>query len=207
MNRFVLGMMVSTVGMSLTCGEIQAQARGSGQAATRSGPSSRGNGPSVGAQANRAPVSTNSRQPLSATTGALVNRAPTTGSARAPVAAPSRNPVANTAAKNTQSQVANPSNGAARTQTARGIPAPRNFYTNYAQRFSRGYYFRSRPSCWSGRSWVARYRCWCRWCPVTCCYYWCAPYNCYYPVGYCPTGEYNYVEPSGDTSVSGFSTT
>jgi hypothetical protein len=77
-----------------------------------------------------------------------------------------------------------------------GRPAPRGFYSNYAKRFSHGHWFRHRHSSWGARCWHARYRCWCRWCPVTCCsYYWCGPYNCYFPVTYCPTGSYDYEEP------------
>jgi hypothetical protein len=73
--------------------------------------------------------------------------------------------------------------------------APAGFYS-HARRFSHGHWFRHRHSCWGSRCWNAHYHCWCRWCPVTCCnYYWCAPYNCYFPVGYCPTGSYDYPEP------------
>ena len=76
-----------------------------------------------------------------------------------------------------------------------GRAAPAGFYT-HARRFSHGHWFRHRHSCWGARCWNAHYHCWCRWCPVTCCnYYWCAPYNCYFPVGYCPTGSYDYPEP------------
>ncbi len=74
--------------------------------------------------------------------------------------------------------------------------APAGFYT-HAHRFGHGYWFRHRHACWGPRCWNAQYRCWCRWCPVTgCYYYWCGPNSCYYPVGYSPTGSYDYPEPA-----------
>jgi hypothetical protein len=73
--------------------------------------------------------------------------------------------------------------------------APQGFF-NHARRFSGGHWFRSRPSVWTHRFWHPHHRCWCWRCPVTSCdYYWCGPYNAYFPITYCPTGSYDYPLP------------
>ena len=90
--------------------------------------------------------------------------------------------------KGTSGKTMNFSNGG---QGSRGS-FDRNYHLTHGTRFDHGYFYRGRDHFqWSYRTWNSRYGCFTYWDPCTSCnYYWCQPYNCFYPVTYCPCGTY-----------------
>jgi hypothetical protein len=72
----------------------------------------------------------------------------------------------------------------------------KDYHKKFGTSFKYGYFYKGKSHRhWTSCYWSKSYGCTIYWCPCTCeWYYWCQPYDCYYPVSYCPTGCYSYDE-------------
>src|SRR5437870_8071136 len=63
-----------------------------------------------------------------------------------------------------------------------------NYHLSHGVKFSHGYFYRGLNHYhWSHRYYDSKFDRYCYYDPCTCCYYyWCQPYQCYYPCDYTP---------------------
>jgi len=74
---------------------------------------------------------------------------------------------------------------------------PSNYYLTYGKSFHHGYYYPGKyHDHWSYRFWDWRYGCNLYYDSGLCCYYYCLPDQCYYPVSYCPYKSYAWQAPT-----------
>jgi hypothetical protein len=70
-----------------------------------------------------------------------------------------------------------------------------NYHMDHGSKMKNGSYcYKGKDHChWSYHCWDKRYGCTCYYDSGLCCsYYWCEPDDCYYPVSYCPYGQYSW---------------